>query len=278
MTTINVDESSQSKKKFSWRSLVVEAAKKMTADRLNDGFIAALSPTPQTFIDAVLQDDVLNLRNTDKRVGINEMLLRASNRTDINIVSNISCNNSNYNNSNDGDINDHEDSNFTAQGNKSLKSINPENKSTEITNTVNSVVDFGCGDGRWLIAINKKFDCYCFGIEKDGDRLEVCREKIKTEFQNITENFTENKMKLSNKIELIQCDFSNFCCTGISVVILFLSREGNEMMKEKLEKECFAGTIILVIGVRNTKIFQPQKYFNHKNISTTKIFQSLSYF
>ena len=108
------------------------------------------------------------------------------------------------------------------------------------------MVDFGCGDGRWLIAFQRKFNCLSFGVEKDIKRLGLCRQIVTKE--GITCNNISGQ-PIQNKIELMLGDFTAFCCTGISVVIVFLSRDGNEYMKEKLERECLESTIIIAIGV-----------------------------
>ena len=257
---------SYNKKKVCWQTLIMEAAKKISADRLNDGFIAALSPTPQIFIDAILQDDIFDQRGTENRMGTNKILPFAtydsivinsdegSGEKNYSSSSKRSCINSARDRSSDNE----DGRNSSVQGNRSQRFLVDEMKSTNATHSVHSVVDLGCGDGRWLIAFHKRFNCCCFGIEKDLNRLDVCRERVRVEFQNISLNPTENQLKTggTHKIELLRCDFSNFSCSGISVVIIFLSREGNEMIKEKLEKECSMGTIVLVIGVR-IKLYFP---------------------
>ena len=235
------------KKKVCWQTLFVEAAKKISADRLSDGFVAALSPTPQIFIDTILQDAIFGQRGTENRMGKNKILPPAT-YDSIDMNTDDDSSDKNYSSSSsrcciDGNC---EDSGNDEDNRNSSDLV----KSAKATHGVHSIVDLGCGDGRWLIAFYKRFNCYCFGIEKDSNRLDVCREKVEMEIKNISHYPTENQSKTPHKIELLLCDFSNFSCIGMSVVIIFLSREGNEMIKEKLEKECSMGTIVLVIGVR----------------------------
>ena len=43
------------------------------------------------------------------------------------------------------------------------------------------MIELGCGDGRWIIALAKKFRCECVGIEIDEDRLDLARQMLEKE-------------------------------------------------------------------------------------------------
>lgn len=50
-------------------------------------------------------------------------------------------------------------------------------------------------------------------------------------------------------VEMIQCDFSTISLSHFSVVVIYLGRDGNSVVKKKLCAECAAGTIVISVGV-----------------------------
>jgi hypothetical protein len=100
-----------------------------------------------------------------------------------------------------------------------------------------TMLDLGSGDGRWLQAFAGRFpQSLCYGVELDDQQLKKCR------------HLSSNCGGGSSVIELVKCDFAHFPCQGFGVIILYMSRLGNELLQRKLEKECDAGTLLVVVG------------------------------
>ena len=43
------------------------------------------------------------------------------------------------------------------------------------------VVDIGCGDGRLVSAASTQFGCRGIGVERDGDLVELARERVRSD-------------------------------------------------------------------------------------------------
>lgn len=244
MTAIKNDSLSGQPKRSGIRSLVIEAAKKLSDERSQQGLIAALSPTPHEFIDLILSDEIFS---KTFQGGVNTVLMtESSKRNDGCAKNDIHLEDTQAVENRATTLNSSINCDQGCQNATESLTIIPENTVASVAQPLHTMVDFGCGDGRWLIAFQKKFDCLSFGVEKDVKRFEICRQMIIKEYE-IHNNISGQHMK--SKIELILGDFSNFCCTGITVVIVFLSRDGNQSIKEKLERECRKGAIIVAVGV-----------------------------
>ena len=99
------------------------------------------------------------------------------------------------------------------------------------------VLDLGSGDGRWLLAFARRFRrCLCYGVELDDHQLTKCQ------------NLALSRDGGSSIIELLKVDFLHFPCHGFAVIVLYMSRLGNELLQGKLEKECDSGTLLIVVG------------------------------
>lgn len=234
-------------KRSTIRSLMIAAALKITQQRSEVGLMAALSPTPHEFIELILSDEIFS------------KTFHGAVKPTLNESSEISCcsadNDLQFEAEAEGTVTDClniGDRGYQTVSGSSVNTPQPRPAKLIATSTclhrlpLHTMVDFGCGDGRWLIAFQRKFNCLSFGVEKDVKRLGLCRQIVTKE--GITCNNISGQ-PIHNKIELILGDFTAFCCTGISVIIVFLSRDGNEYMKEKLERECLQSTIIIAIGV-----------------------------
>jgi hypothetical protein len=262
MAAIKNDSLSGKPKSSGIRSLVIEAAKKLSDERSQQGLIAALSPTPHEFIELILSDEIFSKTFQ----GVDTVLMsESSERNNVSGKSAIHLENNekavesratavnSFINSDEG----------CPTGTTRSLTIIPENTVAPVTQPLQAMVDFGCGDGRWLIAFQKKFNCLSFGVEKDLKRFDICRQMIIKE-DEIHNNVSVQPMR--SKIELILGDFSNFCCTGVAAVIVFLSRDGNESIKDKLERECMKNAIIVAVGVSTAHCtlhehFDPVGYF-----------------
>jgi len=125
---------------------------------------------------------------------------------------------------------------------------------------VDVVVDLGCGDGRWCTAIAQRFDAYCIGVEMDPERLDLCR---KREMQLKTSPTSTATSKM--KVDWVRADFSSqFNLSIATVVIFYLSREGNEVVRIKAERECYEGTLLVAIGFQVTS-WNPEHSFTTSN-------------
>ena len=97
------------------------------------------------------------------------------------------------------------------------------------------IIELGCGDGRWLKQLSSRRGVvHCVGIEVNKSRLERA--------QSLCDQ--------QNNIDLIQGDFSLLHLSIFNVVIMYLSIEGNEFMRNKIERECASGTLVISIGFR----------------------------
>jgi len=117
------------------------------------------------------------------------------------------------------------------------------------------ICDIGCGDGRWLYKIAMKYQSVCIG-------LEICNERIQ-----VAKSFSKNYYNMKGKVEFIQLNFLKHSLNLqlFDVIIIYLSRKGNESIKDKLEKECKKGTIIIAIGFTMINWLHDKKY-DHMNL------------
>lgn len=109
-------------------------------------------------------------------------------------------------------------------------------------------VDLGCGDGRWLEQIldyKFNFNCMCFGIEIDDERIELAKSRCSKAVIPSSPDISSSKLKL---FEIIKGDIRNYPLHLMNVIIVYLSIKGNELMKQKILKECSKGSIILAVG------------------------------
>lgn len=246
-----------------FRSLMINAAKQISTAKFESGYIGALSPTPKSFIDLILKDDLFCNHGSEICDDTNDYGVTFHSKSgEIDKLNN------------DYDVVDYDYKNSRMESplnTKQKESIPTEKISATIDyqkldfTSVKSVVDIGSGDGRWLTAFYDRFHCLCFGIEMDKDRLEFCRKNLDIQYSYndddtnccnaLREKKNRNEKARNDKIELILGDFRTFNCSGISVVIVYLSRVGNDIIKDKLEKECCKGTLVIVVGVSKLPFF-----------------------
>jgi SAM-dependent methyltransferase len=234
---------------------MINAAKQISTAKFEGGCIGALSPTPKSFIDLILKDDLFCNHGSEICDDTNDYGVTFHSKSgEIDRLND------------DHDVVDYDCKNSCMESPHNTKqkesiptekiSVTTDYQKLDFTSVI-SVVDIGSGDGRWLTAFYDKFHCLCFGVEMDEDRLEICRKNLDIQYSyndddtNCCNALGENRNKKArnDKIELILGDFGTFDCSGISVVIVYLSRVGNEIIKDKLEKECSKGTLVIVVGV-----------------------------
>ena len=97
-------------------------------------------------------------------------------------------------------------------------------------------LDLGCGDGRWLFGFARHFPLsLCYGVDLDEQQLKKCQ-------------LLASDRGGGSIVELLKCDFKHFPCYGFRIIVLYMSRLGNELLQGKLEKECDSGTLLIVVG------------------------------
>ena len=75
-----------------------------------------------------------------------------------------------------------------------------------------TVIDIGCGDGRWIVRwVTKIPKCIAYGTDLDEGRLILAHERA-------------CKEGVRDRIELVKCDFAILNISVASIVIAFLSR------------------------------------------------------
>ncbi|MCK4953543.1 tRNA (adenine(22)-N(1))-methyltransferase TrmK, partial [Candidatus Bathyarchaeota archaeon] len=91
------------------------------------------------------------------------------------------------------------------------------------------VYDLGSGDGRIVVAAVRDFKAKrAIGIELRSDLVKKACTEIR-------------RLKLEDKIEIIQGDALEVNISEADVVTLYLTSRGNEILKPKLEKELKPG-------------------------------------
>ena len=97
------------------------------------------------------------------------------------------------------------------------------------------VYDLGCGDGRWLVAFAKAFDCRCVGIDIDKSRLAMARSAIERE-------------NLADKIEVREGSvFDDIAgIDDADVVVVYLFRDAMRRINHKFKGK--SGLTIVSIG------------------------------
>jgi SAM-dependent methyltransferase len=94
------------------------------------------------------------------------------------------------------------------------------------------VYDLGAGDGRVVIAAARKYGVKAVGFEIDAGLVKLAREQVKKE-------------NLHNLVEIRQQDFLTADLSGASVVTLYLSYDGNAIVKPLLRSQLNPGARVV---------------------------------
>ncbi len=94
------------------------------------------------------------------------------------------------------------------------------------------VYDLGAGDGRVVIAAAKKYGVKAVGFEIDAGLVKLAREQVKKE-------------NLQQLVEIRQQDFLTADLSGASVVTLYLSYDGNAIVKPLLRSQLKSGARVV---------------------------------
>jgi len=97
------------------------------------------------------------------------------------------------------------------------------------------IYDLGCGDGRIVVMAAEKYGARGIGIEIDPDRVSEARERVK-------------KYGVEKLVDIIQKDALKVDLSPATVVTLYLTPEGNELIKPGLEKYLKPGSRVVSHG------------------------------
>lgn len=94
------------------------------------------------------------------------------------------------------------------------------------------VYDLGCGDGRFVIEVAKRYNCKAVGIEIDPIRYLIAKIRVKL-------------LGLEDRVKIVWGNFFNYSLKDATVVFCFLTEEANRKLEIKFSKELQYGTIIV---------------------------------
>jgi len=94
--------------------------------------------------------------------------------------------------------------------------------------------DLGCGDGRVVIEVAKRFGIKAIGIEARLDLVEMARKKALRE-------------GVSDKVEIIYGDFFKIPLYNATIVYAYLLTSVNKLLRPKLESELRPGTRVVTL-------------------------------
>lgn len=97
-------------------------------------------------------------------------------------------------------------------------------------------IDLGCGDGRTVFYVAKKYGCKAIGIEMNPLLNWYAR--------------IQKKIFKTNKVEFRRANIYKTVLSEVSVIYMFLFPETIEKLKPKFLKECSPGTRIISHGFK----------------------------
>ena len=115
--------------------------------------------------------------------------------------------------------------------------LNDSHVSSALSADGSVILDMGFGDGRWLFAALEQFHggrLCAVGVELDPERIALTRRAM-----------TEEGVL---KLEIIQADFLHVDVSAATVLIAYLSRDGNRAIASKLSQELGAGALVVAVG------------------------------
>ena len=108
--------------------------------------------------------------------------------------------------------------------------------------TLNLAIDLGCGDGRWLLAVSEKIGCRGLGYDLDTVLLEKARLSASDKrLQHLCDFYCEDVFKVD--------------IGGVDLLIVYISRDGTEMLRPKLESELKPEAFIISVAVSKMEMY-----------------------
>ena len=97
--------------------------------------------------------------------------------------------------------------------------------------------DLGCGDGRVVIEIAKRYGIKAVGIEVRPDLVEVARQNVLKE-------------GVADKVEIIHGDFFKIPLYNATIVYAYLLTSVNKLLRPKLESELRPGAKVVTLDFK----------------------------
>jgi SAM-dependent methyltransferase len=101
------------------------------------------------------------------------------------------------------------------------------------------LIDVGCGDGRWVNSFVQSYLGHGIGLDIEESRLTLAVEGAR--------NMLSSSQR--ERVDYILGSYSLCSFSTASIVVVYLSRYGNDVVKAKLLAECQVNTIIIAVGV-----------------------------
>lgn len=95
-----------------------------------------------------------------------------------------------------------------------------------------TVYDLGCGDGRVLIAAAQKYKAKAVGIEISEPRVKEANERIR-------------RAGVEHLASVVHADLMDVDLAPANIVVLYLLRDSNDLVRPKLEKSLRPGTRVI---------------------------------
>ena len=95
-----------------------------------------------------------------------------------------------------------------------------------------TLYDLGCGDGRVLVAAAQKYKAKAVGVEISSPRVKEATLNIK-------------RAGVENLASVMHADLMDVDLAPANVVVLYLLRDSNDLVRPKLEKSLRPGTRVL---------------------------------
>ena len=129
-----------------------------------------------------------------------------------------------------------------------------------------TVFDLGSGDGRILITAAQKYHARAVGVELSEQRVKIAQENI-------------HKARVEDRVSVIHGDLMDADLTSANVVMLYLLRESNDLLRPKLERSLRSGTRVIshdyeIRGWKPTLVDKPEALKRQHSIYVYTIPQS----
>jgi SAM-dependent methyltransferase len=101
------------------------------------------------------------------------------------------------------------------------------------------VVDLGCGDGRWMVALHQTYQCRCIGVEFDTERIQLAQRNIQRLFANQGRTESSYNRDVETRIHVVNGDIFEFIdkedvFQNADLVIVYLFREAMDRIGQLL--------------------------------------------
>jgi SAM-dependent methyltransferase len=106
---------------------------------------------------------------------------------------------------------------------------------------VGCLLDVGCGDGRWLVEFVRSYEGFAVGLDIDNGRIDLA-----------VSSRNQLPLQQRSRIDYILGSFESYNFETASIIVAYLSRFGNDLIKEKILTESMPGNLLITVGVSCT--------------------------